>query len=173
MIYASAQIEHAISELQVAIREAKQAKWYRRLRIIQLSMAGSTVPKLASQFDLCPATVREYIKAYNAGQIEKLRPKKSPGRPPKVGQLNKDDWEQILQQTPNQYEKLSTDSRQWTLGLLVSYAREYLDQQVCIDTISKALKRCKYRTGRSKLRVGSPDPEYKVKLKRIETLRSL
>ena len=100
MIYASAQIEHAISELQVAIREAKQAKWYRRLRIIQLSMAGSTVPKLAEQFDLCSATVREYIKAYNIGQIEKLRPKKSPGRPPKVGQLNKDDWEQILQQTP-------------------------------------------------------------------------
>ena len=173
MIYAQAQSEHAITQLRDTLKEAKEVKWYRRLKIIQLSLAGSRVAKLADDFDLCRATIREYIKAYNAGEIEQLRAKKSPGRPPKVGQLHTDDWEQILHQTPNQYEKLETDSRQWTLSLLVDYAREYLDQQVCIDTISKALRRCKYRTGRSKLRVGSPDPDYQVKRERVQNLRSL
>jgi hypothetical protein len=90
-----------------------------------------------------------------------------------VGQLVKDQWREILNQTPNQYEKLGTDSRQWTLELLVRYAKEYLDQEVCFQTISAALRRCKYRTGRSKLRVGSPDPEYQVKRKRVEELESL
>lgn len=173
MIYAIPQTEHAISELQFAIKEAKEAKWYRRLKIIQLSMAEKTVPQLADEFDLCSATIRSYIKAYNGDGIENLRPKKQPGRPRKVGHLSRDDWSEILLRTPNQYEKLETDSRQWTLELLVGYAKQYLNEQVTLDTISKALRRCKYRTGRSKLRVGSPDPDYTVKRARVEDLRSL
>ena len=170
MIYASPQGEHAESELQDAIKQAKSAKWYKRLKIIQLSMSGVSVSQLSEQFDLCPSTIRSYIKAYNGKGIENLRPKKQPGRPTKVGHLVADDWNEILSQTPNQYEKLETDSRQWTLELLAGYAKEYLNQPVTLDTISKALRRCKYRTGRSKLRIGSPDPAYRVKRETVETL---
>jgi transposase len=173
MIYAQPQEEHAISELKAQLKGAKDAKWYRRLKIIQLSMSGIKVKKLSHQFDLCSKTVRKYIKAYNQGGIDQLRAKKSTGRPPKVGHLSRDDWSEILNRTPNQYERLETDSRQWTLELLVLYSKEYLSQDVCLDTISKALRRCKYRTGRSKLRVGSPDPDYVLKRERIEKLRSL
>ena len=173
MLYAQPHGDYALSELAVELRNAQNAKWYRRLKIIQLSMRGATVPELAAQFDLCLATVRSYIKAYNAGGIAGLRPKKSPGRPAKVGQLVRDEWEEILRQTPNCYEKLETECRTWTLELLVRYAREYLEQEVCFQTISAALRRCKYRTGRSKLRVGSPDPEYQVKRPQVEHLQSL
>lgn len=173
MIYAQPRAEYAISELQVQLKESRDAKWYRRLKILQLSMSGISVKPLSEQFDLCSKTVRNYIKAYNQGGIDQLRVKKSPGRPPKVGHLSRDDWSEILSRTPNHYERLETDSRQWTLELLVRYAKEYLSQDVCLDTISKALRRCKYRTGRSKLRVGSPDPDYLVKRERIEQLRSL
>jgi len=173
MIYADPRTEHAISELQVQLKGVKDAKWYRRLKIIQLSMSGISVQKLSNQFDLCAKTVRNYIKSYNQGGIDELKPQKSPGRPPKVGHLSKDDWSEILSRTPNQYERLETDSRQWTLGLLVRYAKEYIGCKVCFQTISKALRRCKYRTGRSKLRIGSPDPDYLVKRERVEKLRSL
>ena len=118
MIYAIPQGEHAISELQVEIKTAEKAKWYRRLKIVQLSMAGDNVPQLAQQFDLCQPTIRNYIKAYNEEGIQTLRPQKPPGRPKKVGQLSRDDWGEILSQTPNQYDRLETDSRQWTLELL-------------------------------------------------------
>jgi transposase len=171
MIYAQLQEEHGIIELQEELRVAKDAKWYRRLKIIQLSINGISVKKLSDIFSLCPKTVRKYIKA--RGGIDQLRVKKSSGRPPKVGHLSRDDWSEILKATPNQYEKLETDSRQWTLELLVHYAKEYLSQDVCLDTISKALRRCKYRTGRSKLRISSPDPDYFVKRDRIQQLRSL
>jgi len=173
MIFANPQKEDSISELQIAIKKADNVKWYRRLKIIQLSMAEMTVPQLAEQFDLCKATVRNYIKAYNEGGIERLKPEKSPGRPAKIGHLSRDDWSEILNRTPNQYEKLETDSRQWTLALLTRYAKEYLGSEVCFQTISEALRRCKYRTGRSKLRIGSPDPNYQVKREKVEGLRSL
>jgi len=173
MIFANPQKEDSISELQIAIKKAENVKWYRRLKIIQLSMAEMTVPQLAEQFDLCKATVRNYIKAYNEGGISKLKPQKSPGRPPKIGHLKKDDWSEILSQTPNQYEKLQTDSRQWTLDLLTRYAKEYIGVEVCFQAVSEALRRCNYRTGRSKLRIGSPDPDYLVKRERVQILRSL
>ena len=65
MIYAQPQAEHAISVLQVELKGAGDAKWYRRLKIIQLSMSGMKVKKLSHQFDLCRKTVRNNIKAYN------------------------------------------------------------------------------------------------------------
>jgi transposase len=173
MIYAQPQGENAIGELQFQLKKASDAKWYRRLKIVQLSMTGMSVPQLSQHFEVCKATIRSYIKAYNQGSIEALKPKKPTGRPPKVGQLTQDDWNQILSQTPDQYEKLQTDSRQWTMALLVRYAKEYMDQEVRLQTIAAALKRCKFRTGRSKLRVGSPDPDYQVKRERVEQFRSL
>ena len=173
MIYATPQKENAVSELQFAIKVAKDVKWYRRLKIVQLSISGLSGPQLATEFDLCSATVRNYVKAYNDGGIQQLVPQKQPGRPTKVGHLTRDDWSDILRQTPNQYEKLETDSRQWTLELLVRYAKEYLNCEVVFQTISEAMRRCKYRTGRSKLRVGSPDPDYIVKRERVENLRCL
>lgn len=100
MIYAEPQAEHAISELQKKLKEARDAKWYRRLKIVQLSMSSISVKKLSDQFDLCPKTVRNYIKAYNRGGIDQLRVKKSPGRPPKVGHLSRDDWSEILNSQP-------------------------------------------------------------------------
>ncbi len=173
MLHAHPQGDHAISELQVELKKATNAKWYRRLKIIQLSMAGMRVPQLAEQFDLCAATIRSYLKAYNQGGIEGLRPGKSPGRPPKVGQVPRAEWEEILRRSPAHYEKLQTASRNWTLELLARYAKEYLHQEVCFQTIWAALRRCKYRTGRSKLRVGSPDPEYTIKRNRIGELSCL
>ena len=172
MIYAQPKLEGDISELAAEIKKATDVKWYKRLKIIQLSMTGVSVPKLAKQFDLSRATIRRYIRAYNTARIEGLKRKYSPGRPPKVGQLTRDNWEEILSRTPDQYDLLDTDSREWTLELLVKYAEKYLDQEVCFQTISHALRRCKYRTGRSKLRVGSPDPNYTVKRSNVEELRS-
>ena len=165
MIYAHAQREGDISQLAYEIKICRDnVKWYRRLKIVQLSTTGDSVPQLAGQFDLCQETVRNYVTAYNSGGIDALRPNKSPGRPPKIGQLTRDNWDEILRQTPNHYEKLETQSRQWTLDLLVDYVKHYIGEEVCFQTISEALRRCKYRTFRSKLRIGSPDPDYQVKL---------
>ena len=54
-------------ELLNAIQQSSDRNWYRRLKIIQLSSRGKSVPELATLFDLCKATVRDYIKRYNAG----------------------------------------------------------------------------------------------------------
>ena len=116
MIYAQVDDE-GLKLLRKELKATKDAKWYRRLKIIQLSSQSETVPQLAERFDVCQATVREYIKRYNKGGLDTLKRNNSNGRPPKT-QLTKAEWEELLHQSPCQFQKLNTGSRNWTHKML-------------------------------------------------------
>jgi len=173
MIYAEISSEEAQKRLNEAIEEARDVKWYIRLKIITLSASKQTVEELSQMFDLSKATIRRYIHGYNKGGLEGLAPDKSTGRPPKIGQWTKAQWDEVLEQTPNQYEKLNTQSRQWTLERLRYYVKEYHGIDVCLSSIHSSLMKTKRRTGRSKLRVGSPDPMYTVKRSYTKEVQNL
>ena len=98
MIFAQTDDEK-LKLLQTELNSTKDAKWYIRLKIIQLSAQGLSVPNLAMQFDVSKATVREYIKKYNNGGLNALRRNNSNGRPPKMA-LTKEQWEELLHQSP-------------------------------------------------------------------------
>ena len=100
----------AIKELEQALRNADQTKWYRRLKIIDLSAQGHRVPELAYLFDLGEASVRRYIKQYNEGGLDNLRPGKSSGRQASIP-LSKEEWEDLLAQSLSQ-EEIGTISGQ-------------------------------------------------------------
>lgn len=173
MIYAKIKKQEELIRFQDAMKASKDKKWYRRLQIIEFSVKKYSVQELSDRFKLCEATIRNYIHSYNEGGLDKLAPVKPPGRPPKIGHWTKEQWDSVLEQTPNQYEKLNTQSGQWTLGRLQLYVKEYHDTDVDISNIYRSLRKTGRRTGRSKLRVGSPDPKYKVKRKHTEDLRNL
>ena len=174
MIYAKLNDASALQCLDVALSEAKKPKWYQRLLIIKLSATEKmSVPQLAKMFNLSDDSVRSYIHKYNASGLEALMPKSPPGRRGKITHFSKSDWDQLFQQTPNQYEKLQTDSRQWTLELISVYFKVYHEISVTPPAIHFALRRIGYRTGRSKLRVGSPDPDYQAKRHQLTELTCL
>ena len=171
MIYAEIESQEEHIRLADALKASKDKDWYRRLRVIELSAEKQTVQELCNTFKLCEATIRSYIHSYNAGGLEALAPRKSPGRPPKIGHWTREQWDKVLEQTPNGYEKLEEDSFQWTLGRLRGYLKEYHEIDVCISSVYNSLRKTGRRTGRSKLRVGSPDPDYVAKRKQIKELR--
>ena len=171
MIYAKIKDQEEQKRLDDALKASKDKKWYRRLKIIALSAKKYTVQKLSEMFDLCEATIRNYIRSYNKGGLAKLAPGKSPGRPPKIAHWTEEQWDEVLEQTPNQYEKLNIQSRQWTLERLCLYLKEYHQIEVSVASVYNSLRRIGKRTGRSKLRVGSPDPDYRVKRKQIKELQ--
>jgi len=156
--------------LEEELKTTRDAKWYRRLKIIQLSSLGETISKLAAMFDVCTATVRDYIKRYNKGGIETLKRRNSNGRPPRIN-LTKTEWEELLHRSPCQFEKLNTGARNWTQKLLALYCHEYLGVQITPSAICMLLKRMDIRWNRGKLKVTSPDPLYTVKRERVETLK--
>ena len=174
MIYAKLDDASALQRLDAALCEATKPKWYQRLLIIKLSATEHmSVPQLAKMFNLSDKSVRSYIHKYNTSGLEALMPKSPPGCRGKITHFSKSDWDQLLEQTPNQYEKLQTDSRQWTLELIRVYLKVYHEISVTPPAIYFALRRTGYRTGRSKLRVGSPDPEYQTKRRQLKELASL
>ena len=174
MIYAKLTDASAVERLDAAIRQATKPQWYRRLLIIKLSATEHmSVPKLAKMFNISDDSVRSYIHKYNTSGLDALMPKSPPGRRGKITHFSKSDWERLFEQTPDHYEKLQTASRQWTLELMSIYFKTYHEICVTPTAIHMALRRVGYRTGRSKLRVGSPDPDYQVKRKQLDELASL
>lgn len=174
MIYAEISDAPALQKLDAALSEATKPQWYRRLLIIKLSATERmSVQKLAKMFTLCDDSVRSYIHKYNTSGLEALMPKSPPGRRGQITHFSKSDWDRLLEQTPNQYEKLQTDSRQWTLDLISAYLKAYHEISVSPPAIYFALRRTGYRTGRSKLRVGSPEPEYQAKREQLTELSCL
>lgn len=169
MLYAQLTTEEK-QQLQEALKENPTVKWYRRLRIIELSSQGYTVGQLAEIFSLNPASVRSYIHAYNADGLSGLQPNHSSGRPKSL-QWSKDDWEDLLYQTPSDLEKLQSGAQNWNQALLKQYFERYHQLQVSQGSISKALRAVGIRWRRAKLKVHSPDPLYQVKRERIQRLR--
>ncbi len=184
MIHAEIKDQEERIRFQDAMKASKDKNWYRRLQIIEFSVKKYSVQELSDRFKLCEATIRNYIRPYNEGGLDKLASVKPPGRPPKIGHWTKEQWDAVLEQTPDQYENLNIRSRQWTLERLQLYLKGYHQIEVSIVSVHNSLRKTGRRTGRcsdsvfadcggnrSKLRVGSPDPVYRVKRKQIENLR--
>ncbi len=173
MIYARIKGQEAQKRLENALKASKAKNWYRRLQVILNSGRGVTVEQLSKIFGLCEQTIRNYIRMYNENGLAKLKPKKSSGRPTKIGHWKREDWDRVLEQTPNQYEKLATESRQWTFERLSLYLKEYHGIEVTISSVYNSLRKTGRGTGRSKLRVGSPDPDYQVKRDQLKEVQNL
>lgn len=170
MIYAKVETQKQQDELKAALRNAKKSHIYRRLLCIQLSSEGKKVNELSSMFHLCELTIRNYIQTYNESGLAKLIPKPKPGRKSKLS-LTKEQWEEILHQSPSLFAKLDCYSFNWTLELLAEYVYKYHGVSLTLSGIWRQLRRLRISTGRSKLGVASNDAEYTVKRERIQTLK--
>jgi transposase len=171
MIYAKVSVPEG-EALHAEMKRTKEAKWYRRLKIIDLSSQGYSVPALAKLFDLGEGTIRRYIHDYNEGGIIGLQPAYGQGRPLSLT-WTKDEWLDLLAQSPGDYPELKTAAQNWTQALLLQYLAIYHQIRASQTTLSKALRRVGIRWRRAKRRVHSPDPLYVVKRQRIADLKQL
>ncbi len=133
--------------LAEALKSAGDVKWYRRLKIIELSSEGHSVPELTKMFGLSSTTIRNYIHSYNTGGLDALQYGKSTGRPRALTFLD-GQWDIILRRSPSQFEKLNTTSQHWTLSLLAHFVERYYGKRVCLQTIANALNRYRARRQR-------------------------
>ena len=169
MLFAEVRPE-AKEDLLEALKQSSSSKWYRRLKIIQLSSQQTPVPELVTFFDLWATTVRDYITRDNADGLAGLQPQASQGAPTKIP-LSQSEWEELLHQSPFQYDRLQTGARNWNQELVVDSLR--LDHGVSVtqSAVSRGLKQPTIAWNRGKLKVTSPDPLYTVKRNRIDPFK--
>jgi transposase len=171
MLYAQVDDEKR-QMIQAELHGTSDAKWYRRLKVIDLSGQGLVVAELAQLFDLAPATVRRYIHDYNTDGLAGLRPGYGDGRPLSVD-WKAEAWLDVLAQAPNELELLGTAARNWTQALLRTYLLVYHQISLSQSALSNSLRRAGIRWRRAKLRVHSPDPLYVIKRQRVASLQQL
>jgi transposase len=169
MIYANVD-ENGRIELDRALKDAKDKNWYRRLKVIDLSNLGYSVPELSNMFDLHARTIRDYIHRYNGGGLSELAPRYGRGRKELLS-WSKEQWLELMNQAPCQFDKLETGAQNWTQALMVDYLAAYHAVPVTQAAVSQMFKRVGIKWKRAKLRVQSPDPLYVVKRQRVESLK--
>lgn len=171
MIYAQVNMQGQAA-LDSEMNHTKDVAGYRRLKLIDLSGKGFSVPELARMFGLSAGTIRRYIHAYNEAGLDGLKPNYGQGRPPLLD-WTQAQWLDVLSQSPADLQELDTGAQNWTQALLRQYLVAGHQIQVTQATISKALRRVGLRWRRAKRRVHSPDPLYLVKRQRIADLQQL
>ena len=171
MIYAKIDMQQQ-GQLEAAMKSATDTKWYRRLKVIDLSGQGYSVPELSRMFNLGAGAIRRHIHAYNEAGLDGLRPGYGQGRPSTLS-WTKAEWLDLLSQSPADLALLATGVQNWTHALLAQYLAAYHQVPVSQATISRALRRVGIRWRRAKARVYSPDPLYVVKRQRIAELQQL
>lgn len=171
MIYARIDTQQQ-AQLDAEMRSATDSKWYRRLKVIDLSGQGYSVPELSRMFNLGSGAIRRHIHAYNEAGLDGLRPDYGQGRRSTLS-WTKAEWLDLLSQSPADLALLATGAQNWTHALLAQYLATYQQVQLSQATISRALRRVGIRWRRAKARVYSPDPLYVVKRQRIAELQQL
>ncbi len=165
------------AELAGAIRAARSARLYRRLKVVQWLALGHPVDVVMRLADASRSSIYNYLAAYARGGVAALEDAPRSGRPRKLpapyagtDPESHDAWRQLLDRRPSTIAELATASHVWTLRLLARYMEAVHGVAVSEATIYKALSRAGFRRGRTKLSVTSPDPQYEVKRRRIEDL---
>lgn len=164
------------SELKELAKRLKQAKSqstlvYLDLKIIELAHQGKSAPQIAKLLGLHANTVRNLIKKFQAHRFEGLT-RKPRGKPEeKLKAYPKAYWEDVLSQPPSSFEQLESPDQNWSYELIQQYIEQYLQIKVTISTIWNHLRRVGFTSGRAKLSITSPDPDYQVKRQRLETLK--
>ena len=141
------------------------------LKVIEFSNQGKSVSKIGKLLGLHSNTVRSIIKKFKAPGFDGLL-RKPRGRPKeKLKAYDKKYWEDILGQPPSSFEKLASPDQNWTYELIQRYIEKYLKIKGSISVIWSHLRKEGFTSGRAKLSITSPDPEYQVKRQRVEELK--
>jgi transposase len=139
MLYAQVN-QTARKTLNQALKTVQNVKWYRRLKVIDLSARRQKVSEIAAIFDLSDHTVRGYINRYNEAGLEGLKANYGQGRN-KTITLSKDEFSELLRRSPSQFEKLETGARNWNQALMKQYLWHYHQIKVSQSAISGMFKR--------------------------------
>jgi transposase len=121
-----------------------------RAQMVLLSANRWTVPQIALVFTVSKATVRFWIRQFEAEGPEGLFDDERPGRPRKISSDVEQKLIEWLEDDPHQAHQ-SFLATFWTIPMLVVALATYLNVAVCCNTVRNALHRLKLSWGRPRL----------------------
>lgn len=149
---------------------------YRTTRDVRLRTRAQIVLLAAEQRLAAPAiapivreheeTVRRWLKRWLAEGLEGLQDRPMPGGPTKITAAYR---EQLLAAVRQRPRSLGQPYSLWTLQRLADYLAELTGLRLSYETVRVALRAGEIVLSRPQHTVSSPDPEYRVKKRRLST----
>jgi len=154
--------EEQRQDLQLLARQ-EVGRVSERIHFVLLSDQGQSPPEIANLFGYSAASVRTWLKRYQAQGIEGLYDQPRSGRPRKANDAIKNNVDTCLGTHPNALGYLATF---WTVTLLVTHLASQ-GWQVSCSTVRRVLHTLDYRWRRPRLAALRRDPEGSVKMAAI------
>lgn len=128
---------HAVYE---AMKDAKEARMYKRYQAIYLKLTGVKLVDIARIVGVAKKTVDNYWADYRKEGLEGLVPKKQPGAPKKLTEQQEEDLlAVIINKTPADVGL--PVSYNWTAKIVRDYVLKEYDKKYSIRGITKLLHR--------------------------------
>jgi transposase len=159
--------EQQLAELDELYRKTKVPRLRTRAQMILLSAEKRLkVPEIAEIVRESDATVLRWLKRYMAEGVNGLEDAPRPGRERTVTATYREKLIEAVRRRPR---SLELDFSLWTLQRLADYMAEQTGLRVSTETVRRTLKDADIVLSRPQHTISSPDPEYKVKKRRLKT----
>jgi len=106
---------------RLAHSRTEPARLVERARIVWLSSQGQRVPAIATALRLTPATIRQWLKRFNAAGLEGLQDQPRAGRPPTY---TAEEVGEVIALSLTDPRSLGLPFASWTLDRLAAYLTE-------------------------------------------------
>ncbi len=154
-------------ELQNLYDQTRDVRLRTRTQIILLAAEQSlSAAQIGTIVRLSDQTVRRWIRRFNAEGHPGLADQPRSGAP---GQVTPAYCTQLLSVVRQRPRALEQDFSVWTLARLADYMAEETAIRVSASTVRRRLKAGGIVLSRPQHTISSPDPEYKLKKKRLKT----
>ena len=153
--------------LDALYRETKDVRIRMRTQMILLAVEqGMTAPQIGQIVRKNDQTVRNWIKRFNAEGANGLYDAPRPGAPATVTSQYCERLLEIVRQRPRTLERPYS---LWTLQRLADFMAEETSIRVTGETVRRILKDNEIVLSRPQHTISSPDPQYKLKKRRLKT----
>jgi transposase len=159
-----------LEELQSLYDKTKDVRIRTRTQMILLAVEENmTAPEIGQIVRKNDQTVRRWVRRFNAEGINGLYDVPRPGSPGNVTEEYRKLLLNIVRQRPR---ALDQPYSMWTLQRLADFMAEETGIRVSGETVRRTLKAHDIVLSRPQHTISSPDPEYKVKKRRLKTLET-
>ncbi len=156
----------AHAELEALYQHTRDARLRTRAQMILLSAEeGLVAHEIARLVRMAEQTVRNWIKRFNAEGTGGLKDAPRPGAEATVRPAYRKRLLEVVRQRPR---SLDLPFSLWSLQRLADFMAEETSIRVSGETVRRVLKSGGITLSRPQHTISSPDPEYRVKKRRLK-----
>ena len=147
-------------ELDEALAQCHDARWYRRLLALRLLDQGQPASQVAATLGVSRQSVYNWMRSFqNSERLDALQDRSRQGRPPLSDERLRDQLDTWLAQSPEEHGYFAGT---WTIPLLAEHLRHTSGRELSASTLRRQLHALGYSWKRSRY-VLDPDPQREKK----------